>query len=327
MHGWHYQPNRFCAQIRLILHCVKTGFHGISVRQLTELIGFKDKTEKNRQDKTILFLSPVTTEHDSVFITVRSTQVAFAAKPKIPNPNEEYIRYHRLMNETSSTAREFLSKAQVIAWCFPFSSTVLAVVGKLLTIALFAFKKKFGTKKSLYLVMNVAFADLSFAGVCFSVRIFSLVAHKQCFHFEDLLRFFELFILRLPTSQASFITVVLMAAERFNAIYWPLKHRTISMPTWLVILTTWTLAFLLTVFLLYLTNSRPLAQNAFICLYGLFLVVTICSLNISIWKKFQQKSVPHYHQNRALQNQRLTKALFLVSVFTLSSWIPACSGY
>ena len=50
--------------------------------------------------------------------------------------------------------------------------------------------------------------------------------------------------------------------------------------------------------------------------------MTICSLNISIWRKFQQKTVPHNHQNRALQNQRLTKALFLVSVFTLSSWVP-----
>ena len=70
-------------------------------------------------------------------------------------------------NEPSSTAGEFLSKAQVIAWCFAFSSeTVLAVVGRLLTIAIFAFNKKLRTKKSLYLVVNMAFADLSFAGLC-----------------------------------------------------------------------------------------------------------------------------------------------------------------
>ena len=79
-----------------MLHRVTSGFHDISVRQLTGFISFKDKTEKNCQDKTILFLSPVTTEHDSVFITVWSAQFALAAKPKIPNPNEEYIKYHRL---------------------------------------------------------------------------------------------------------------------------------------------------------------------------------------------------------------------------------------
>ena len=70
-------------------------------------------------------------------------------------------------NEPSSTAEEFLSKAQVIAWCFAFfSETVLAVVGRLLTITIFAFNKKLRIKKSLCLVMNMAFADLSFAGLC-----------------------------------------------------------------------------------------------------------------------------------------------------------------
>ena len=50
--------------------------------------------------------------------------------------------------------------------------------------------------------------------------------------------------------------------------------------------------------------------------------MTICSLKISIWRKFKQKTVPRgYHQNRALQNQRLTEALLFASVFNLSSWI------
>ena len=97
-------------------------------------------------------------------------------------------------------------------------------------------------------------------------------------------------VIYTASTQASFITAVLMAAERFYAIYWPLKHRTISMRAWLVILTAWTLAFLLTVFLLHFTNSQPLAQNVFICLYGLFLVVTICSLNISVWRKVSARN-------------------------------------
>ena len=147
--------------------------------------------------------------------------------------------------------------------------------------------------------MNMAFDDLLFARVCFPVRIYSLAAHKQ-FQFRRSSTIFR--VIYTASTLASFITAVLMAAERFNAIYWPLKHRAISMLAWLVILTAWTLAFLLTVFLLHLTNSQPLAQNVSICLYGLFLVVTICSLNINIWRKFQQKAVPHNHQNRALQN-------------------------
>ena len=99
--------------------------------------------------------------------------------------------------------------------------------------------------------MNRALADLLFAGVYFHVCIYSLAA--QFTRSSTIFR-----VIHTATTQASFITAVLMAAERFNAIYWPLKHRTISMRAWLVILTARTLAFLLTVFLLHLTNS-PLA--------------------------------------------------------------------
>ena len=130
-------------------------------------------------------------------------------------------------NDPSSTAGEFLSKAQVIAWCFAFSSeTVLAVVGNLLTIAIFSFNKKLRIKKSLYLVMNMAFADLLFAGACFPVRIYSLAAHKH-FQFRRSSTIFR--VIYTASSQALFITAVLTAAERFNPIYWPLNHQTISM--------------------------------------------------------------------------------------------------
>ena len=61
-----------------------------------------------------------------------------------------------------------------------------------------------------------------------------------------------------------------------------------------------------------------MAVYSFTCLYGLFLLVTICGQNIGIWRKFHQKVV-RCHQNRAMQIQRLTKALSIVSVVTLSS--------
>ena len=47
------------------------------------------------------------------------------------------------------------------------------------------------------------------------------------FNFEDLLQFFYLFILRLR--RLCLLLLSEIAAERFNAIYWPLNHQTISM--------------------------------------------------------------------------------------------------
>ena len=110
---------------------------------------------------------------------------------------------------------------------------------------------------------------------CASLYVFTPWRLINSFNCEDLLRFCQVIYTASP--QALFITAVLIAAERFNAIYWPLNHQTISMRAWLVILTAKRLAFLLTFLLLHLTNI-PLAQNAFICLYGLFLVMTISVL-------------------------------------------------
>ena len=58
------------------------------------------------------------------------------------------------------------SSAQVIAWsCTLATEAVVIVVGNLLIIILFALNKKLRSKKSLYLVLNMAFADLFLGGV------------------------------------------------------------------------------------------------------------------------------------------------------------------
>ena len=102
---------------------------------------------------------------------------------------------------------------------------------------------------------------------------------------------------------------------------WPLKHRTLTTRAYrFVILTVWILATLIhTVYLLPFFTPR--AVYTFVSFYALFLALTICGFNIGIWRKCQQKTTSH-HQNRALQNQRLTKALLLVSASTSSSWLP-----
>ena len=166
--------------------------------------------------------------------------------------------------------------------------------------------------------MNMAFADLMLGGIYLPSFIFSLVnpenqaSYERSFFRKIILTFFSL---------ASSITAALISAERFYAIYWPLKHRTLSTRAYrLVILMVWTLAILFSTVYVLLFWS-PMALYSFLCLYVLFLALTICVLNIGIWRKFKQKT-PSHQQNRAFQQQRLTKGLLYVSVFTLISWIP-----
>ena len=120
----------------------------------------------------------------------------------------------------------------ILSW----SEAVVITAGNLLTIVLFAFYKKGRARKSLYLVMNMAFADLLLGGVCLPLFVFVLATRHQF-----VLPAFLTIILTV-SSQASFITTAaLISAERFYAIYWPLKHRTFSTRAYrLVIWTGWT---------------------------------------------------------------------------------------
>ena len=223
--------------------------------------------------------------------------------------------------ESLLQTEEALSQAQVIAWsCTLTWEAAFITLGNLLTIVIFAFFKKIRVKKSLYLVINMAFADLALGSVCLPLSIFIIETHHQLTIERSP---FFLKIIIVVFAQVSFITAALISAERFYAIYWPLKHRTLSARAYrLVILTPWILSILGSIFTVFLLHFVSVVDLFFgLCLYGLSFVLTICGLNIGIWRKFQQKTLPHLH-NRALENKRLTKALMFVSLMSLISWLP-----
>ena len=227
--------------------------------------------------------------------------------------------------ETHPDDMSFTS-VQVIAWsCTLATEAVVIVVGNLFTIVLFAFNKKLRSKKSLYLVLNMAFADLFLGGVCLPMYVHFLA--RLPLHGQVKLDEKTPTILRsifFVFAHASFITAALISAERFYAICWPLKHRqTISTRAYrLVILTVWTSSILGSLSIVFLLQFLSLgALNSLRCLIFVFAILIISGLNFGVWRKIQQKPLPH-HQNRILQRRRLTKTLLLVSLIALGSWLP-----
>ena len=122
------------------------------------------------------------------------------------------------------------SKAQGIAvvTALMFESGLI-VMGNVLTIILFAGEKKL-RKKSLFLVVNMALADVMLGAVSLPLWVYFLVGPYYllwtaktnapiyyCFHFLD-----------TTFSQSSLISAVFISCERFYAVYWPLKHKTLS---------------------------------------------------------------------------------------------------
>ena len=214
------------------------------------------------------------------------------------------------------------SSVQVIAWsCALATEAVVIVVGNLLTIVLFALNKKLRSKKSLYLVLNMAFADLFLGGISLPTYFCSLVLDQVKFDEQTPTLFTIIF---LVFAQASFITAALISLERFYAIYWPVKHRqTLSTGAYrFVILTVWTLSILGSLFTVFLLQfSSLMALNSFLSLIFVSVLLIISGLNFGVWRKIQQQTVPH-DQNRVLQRRRLTKTLLLVSLVAMDSWLP-----
>ena len=182
--------------------------------------------------------------------------------------------------------------------------------------------RNYDPRKVLYLVLNMAFADLFLGAVCLPMYYVYFLPHGQTKFYEKTPFFTYIFFV---FAQASFITAALISCERFYAIYWPLKHRqTLSTRAYrLVILTVWTLSILGSLFTVFLLPQflSLFARNFLQSSFFVSVLLVISGLNFGIWRKIQQQTVPH-HQNRALQRRRLTKTFLLVSLIALGSWLP-----
>ena len=229
---------------------------------------------------------------------------------------------------SSLSTKDFPSKAEGIALCSAFASeAVFIVIGNLLTIVLFAVNTKL-RKKSLFLVINMAFADVMLGALTLPMYVYLSVGPTyQLWAKND--KAFIIFhrILDGILSQASLFSAVFISIERFYAIYRPLKHRTLSMQAYrIVIFMVWTLAILVSmVFNLHNIISSEIALHASYVLWALICVtflILVCGCNIGIWRKFQHGSIASRQENRTLQNQRLTKTLLFVSIVAVLSWLP-----
>lgn len=85
--------------------------------------------------------------------------------------------------QSSSGLTEVLPcKMEGIAWYSAFTvMSVLIIIGNLFTIVTFAFKKKL-RRKSLLLVVNMAFADLILGAVSVPIYMHIIAVHYQLWH-------------------------------------------------------------------------------------------------------------------------------------------------
>ena len=202
------------------------------------------------------------------------------------------------------------SKAEGIAWCSAFILlSAFIVAGNSLTLVLFA-RNKTLRKKSLFLVISMAFADLMMGALSVPFYIYRLGAY------------FHLWItsVNMPLAYISaiFETVPIVAtlnsaaatsAERFYAIYWSFKHRTLSMRAYrIVVCAVWTLTLVVSAAWVALNNFTSYNHAVYILApYTLILILFMCGCNIGIWIKFRHGSFALQQDNRASTEKTLNK--------------------
>lgn len=227
------------------------------------------------------------------------------------------------LNTSSSALLSFSSQTEGIALCSAFViEAILIIFGNLLTIVLFALKKRL-RKKNLFLVVNMAFADVMLGAVSLPFFVFLVVGlpYQLWSISYDLQLVLDSFYIAFDVifSHASVMSAVFISCERFYAVNWPLKHRTLSSKAYAIVTTIiWTLAII--------AGAVYAALSVWVVVLYI-IVFALCVCNIGIWRKFQKRNVTFSQQNRTVQNQRLTKTLLFVSAAAVLSWIPFVTLY
>ena len=232
------------------------------------------------------------------------------------------------MENASAFTRSFSSKEKGIALCSALIlSSVLIIAGNLLTLVLFAVTKPL-RRKSLFLVMNMAFADLMLGAFSLPFYIFAAGGDYQLWtaEYDPEHMVYKIFYTSFDDTflLGSYISAASISCERFYAVFWPFKHRSLSTRTYrIAIFLLWSSAVLLSTLMTLLNVSSSFESVLYVFIpvvLGLTIIVCVC--NIAIWRSFQHESVASQHRNGASRHRRLTKTLLLVSIPALVCWLP-----
>ena len=228
------------------------------------------------------------------------------------------------LKNTSEFAKRFPSKSEGIALCSVFMlSSVLIIAGSLLALVLFAVNKTL-RRKSLFLVMNMAFADLMlgtfsvpfyiyFVGDAYQLWTAKFGLHLMVFRCIDTMFLF-----------GSYLSAAFISCERFYAVYWPFHHRSLSTRTYYItIFILWILAVFLSSILTLLDVFSSFESAFYVAVYVQWcLTIIVCVCNIGIWRNSKHGRFTSQQQNRASRSKRLTKTLLFVSMLALITWLP-----
>ena len=225
--------------------------------------------------------------------------------------------------ETSSVSTFTCTASECIAWLTVFSIEAVAIVTlNALTITVYL-KERSLRKRSMYLVINQAFADMfSGASIFYFIPISAYRWELWTTNLplsDELI--FLMFALGYVSPIASFINLGAISLERTHATFRPFKHRLVKKKIFgAVAAIVWITAGVVSTGLAQESSFSELVYISWLS-FGLFCLLTIIVSYSSIAIKIVYGTQPH-HRSATSRGRKLTKTLFSVTVVSLLLTLP-----
>ena len=238
----------------------------------------------------------------------------------------EMANASNLQNGTETeTSFQELSSSECISWLTVFMAESVAIVTlNFLTVFVFIRNRSL-RKRSMYLVINLAVADMLVGG-CSEITHFVSLGESCSFWNAQQLPFVYLVYvnMRRPFLAASLTSLVAISLERMHATFRPFKDRIIK---------KWVFGFIITI--IWVTSGLSLFASYYLnhlfnhpesCYYGCgsficFCLFVVCVSYASIFVKISCGAHPQRH-GASSKERKLTKTLFIVTLVSLLMWFP-----
>ena len=214
------------------------------------------------------------------------------------------------------------STSECIAWLSVFAMEAVAIITlNTLTIIIYL-KERSLRKRSMYLVINQAVADM-FVGASVFIDCWSLGRVCDFWKINPLSKPFYVLINVLWSvfDTASVINLAAISLERTHATFRPFKHRLIKKKIFgAAVAIVWITAWLISISLVlkrFELDIFPFLQCSVVLFCLLVIVVSYSSMAI----KIVCGSQPHHH-GATSRERKLTKTLFIVTVASLFLTLP-----
>ena len=222
-------------------------------------------------------------------------------------------------------ARLMFSLAECVPWLAVLLILSLAIIiPNLITIIIFQ-KNRSLRKRSTYLMINLAVADM-LVGV-FSTDEFRYVGVNLCNLWEDILPVkpavyvMRHFSVLFPVASVTNISVI--SLERLHATFLPLRHRV--MQKWiygLIVAIIWVTAGLVSTGAVVIEQFKRRSHYFYLWnSFDLICLLIICVCYASIVIKVRCGAQPQHH-GAASRERKLTMTLLIVTVVSLLMWLP-----